>query len=451
MRARGGGAIVNVSSLAALNYFPSLMAYGMAKAALEHHTMSLAAQLRAGDLPGGALPLRRNRVRATARVGDALLKAWLAPSRQPAREARALRRARAAGLPVPELLGVGPDWLATRWIEARPAARADLPAILAAVERMHAAGMLHGDLHVGNLLARSGEIVLTDLQSARFLPWIPAWLRRRELGYLAFSLGEPFPPELAASRFWAWVRAHRHWRSRTRRCVMESGAFTAWRADGADGFRRRDASPDALAAALAACASEPPVKANAAAALWRSDGIVVKRFASARAARAAWRAGNGLEARGIATGRPLASAGRLLLMADAGATVADWIDASFADADPATRTLLCEALADLLAALHRRGIYHADLKANNVAWRPGEPPRLLDYARVRFARRVGARRRAKNLAQLNAALPDAVDGAWRERAFERYVRASEFAGDAPALRARVIAESLRHRHRWSGC
>ncbi len=43
---RGEGAIVNVSSLAALNYFPSQMAYGMAKAALEHLTMSAAAQLR---------------------------------------------------------------------------------------------------------------------------------------------------------------------------------------------------------------------------------------------------------------------------------------------------------------------------------------------------------------------------------------------------------------------
>lgn len=47
MRERGEGAIVNVSSLAALNYFPGLMAYGMAKAALEHFTMSAAAQLRA--------------------------------------------------------------------------------------------------------------------------------------------------------------------------------------------------------------------------------------------------------------------------------------------------------------------------------------------------------------------------------------------------------------------
>jgi NAD(P)-dependent dehydrogenase (short-subunit alcohol dehydrogenase family) len=46
MRSRGGGAIVNVSSAAGLNYIPGLMAYGMAKAALEHLTVSAAHQLR---------------------------------------------------------------------------------------------------------------------------------------------------------------------------------------------------------------------------------------------------------------------------------------------------------------------------------------------------------------------------------------------------------------------
>jgi NAD(P)-dependent dehydrogenase (short-subunit alcohol dehydrogenase family) len=51
MVAQGRGAIVNVSSLAALNYFPGLMAYGMAKAALEHFTVSLAEQLRPHSIP----------------------------------------------------------------------------------------------------------------------------------------------------------------------------------------------------------------------------------------------------------------------------------------------------------------------------------------------------------------------------------------------------------------
>jgi citronellol/citronellal dehydrogenase len=45
MKERGEGAILNVSSVAGLNYFPGLMAYGMAKAALEHLTVSAAHQL----------------------------------------------------------------------------------------------------------------------------------------------------------------------------------------------------------------------------------------------------------------------------------------------------------------------------------------------------------------------------------------------------------------------
>jgi len=46
MRARGGGRILNVSSAAALNVIPGLMAYGMAKIALEYLTVASAAQLR---------------------------------------------------------------------------------------------------------------------------------------------------------------------------------------------------------------------------------------------------------------------------------------------------------------------------------------------------------------------------------------------------------------------
>jgi NAD(P)-dependent dehydrogenase (short-subunit alcohol dehydrogenase family) len=48
MRAAGGGAVVNVSSVAALYPHPSLMAYGMSKIALERMTVDVASQL-AGD------------------------------------------------------------------------------------------------------------------------------------------------------------------------------------------------------------------------------------------------------------------------------------------------------------------------------------------------------------------------------------------------------------------
>ena len=45
MRQQGEGAILNVSSAAALMYIPGLMVYGMSKIALEHLTVSLAEQL----------------------------------------------------------------------------------------------------------------------------------------------------------------------------------------------------------------------------------------------------------------------------------------------------------------------------------------------------------------------------------------------------------------------
>jgi citronellol/citronellal dehydrogenase len=47
MKQQDEGAILNVSSAAALDYIPDLMVYGMSKIALEHLTVSLAAQLAA--------------------------------------------------------------------------------------------------------------------------------------------------------------------------------------------------------------------------------------------------------------------------------------------------------------------------------------------------------------------------------------------------------------------
>ena len=412
----------------------------------------LCAELGAGVTPSGVEVIKRNRARVIARAGDALLKVYLERPDTAAREARALARASAAGIAVPELLHAGPNWTATRWqAGARPATRADLALLRPALDDAHRRGMLHGDLHLGNLLVQDGRVIFLDLQRARFLPWIPALLRRRELGFFAYSLLDPLPAELAHVRFWRDRREQSRWKSRTRRCLRESGGFVAFEHAGESGFRRRDVDAAELGAGLAALRGVTPFKTSSGGELYRTGNWVAKRFARPAAARRAWFGGNGLEARGIATCTPLAWAGRWLVMADGGATLSDWVDRDFARSTEFERDELARALGGLLARLHRRGVYHADLKANNVVWHPGEEPRLLDYGRVHFAARVSRRRRVKNLAQLNAALPDLVPARPRELALATYLAESGIGDEPAALRRDVIAESVRRGHRWHGC
>jgi len=412
----------------------------------------LAAALRSGATPSGVTLLKRNRVRAIARAGDTLLKLLFEHPANASREARALVRARVLGVAVPEVLDSGPDWVATRFLaSARPARRDDLDAIMAATARAHAGGLLHRDLHLGNLLLDDGRVVFLDLQKARFLPWLPAVLRSRELGYLAYSVGEPLPAQLAHVRFWRDRRAHTHWRSRTRRCLKESGSFTAFTFEGEQGFRRREVDEAALREALATPQDAELLKDGPNGRLYRRNAWILKAHDSPARARHAWLRGNGLEARGLATGRPLAWAGRWLVMEDAGPGLDVWVRTEFAHASQPVRGELAARLGELLAALHRRGVYHADLKANNIAWSPGREPRLLDYGSIRFGTRVSRRRRVKNLAQLNAALPDEVPGPLRDAALARYLAESGYADDAAAMRRDVIAESLRRSHLWHGC
>ena len=84
-------------------------------------------------------------------------------------------------------------------------------------------------------------------------------------------------------------------------------------------------------------------------------------------------------------------------------------------------------------------------------WCAGQAPRLLDYQRVRFGIHVSRRRRINNLAQLNAALPDVVPGALRERGFGCYLERSRYGGGVGKLREEVIRRSLQRAHRWHGC
>jgi hypothetical protein len=187
---------------------------------------------------------------------------------------------------------------------------------------------------------------------------------------------------------------------------------------------------------------------------WR---LAADLFRGSPAARA-WRAGVGLRARRIGAAVPYAFLERrrlglpiasCLLLEDLAPAVPADVAAGELDAPR-----VAEALAALLARLHRAGIRHGDLKASHVyltTERPGRlAARLIDLEDVRFGGRLPDRARIRELAQLNASLPDALAGAPRCRAFERYRSALPFRAPAEICLQRVVAESLARAHRWSG-
>jgi tRNA A-37 threonylcarbamoyl transferase component Bud32 len=290
-----------------------------------------------------------------------------------------------------------------------------------------------------------------------------------------------------ARRLSARIRALERIRlaSRTRRCLRDSSSFVPGPIGPYRGFRRREVDPEEIRADLEAHAKcmaaggREVLKDSARSAISRPPGgdrrIVVKEtrvrgpldllknaFRRPRG-RAAWRNGNGLLVRQVGAARPLALAesgrwpirrGSWLVMEDVGdRTRLDlFVLRRYAgELTPSRRReklLLVRAFALFLRDLHRRGIYHGDLKAVNVfvEYPEGGEPRfvLVDYDRVRFGRRVGRRRRVKNLTQIAASVAVLVTRTDRLRFFRTW------APDEDAIRGekqynRRVRSALAHK------
>ena len=400
--------------------------------------------------------------------------------------------------------------IATRFLEGRTlkqalaeqptARRALLRAVADLVASLHAAGWAHGDLHHGNVLVGDGCVWLLDLQAARAAH--TRFARQRDLGELdhsllgslsladrlrlrvrALGLARPLSADarrrLRAVGHATGRRARAYARSRMRRAQRPGRRYARLRVGEREGLRWQRIDEASVLRALAdhehALANGSPavlqrgtrsrvtrveaggvrgvMKEWQARGLWRplADGL-----RGSPAARA-FRAGVGLRARRIGVAVPYAFLERRRL----GLPVASWLwledlrpavpaDAFVGVLDAAR---VADALASLLVRLHRAGIRHGDLKASHVylaAGASGLETRLIDLEGVRFARRVPERARIRELAQLNASLPDTLPDALRCRAFERYRAAVPFRSPAQACLRHIIAASLARAHRWSG-
>jgi tRNA A-37 threonylcarbamoyl transferase component Bud32 len=87
------------------------------------------------------------------------------------RSLRALAALEAAGVPSARGLlalerrqagHVIESWLFTRWVEGTPCTAADVPDVIALLERMHRAGWVHGDAHIQNFVRGSEGVQTLD-------------------------------------------------------------------------------------------------------------------------------------------------------------------------------------------------------------------------------------------------------------------------------------------------
>ncbi len=109
-------------------------------------------------------------------------------------------------------------------------------------------------------------------------------------------------------------------------------------------------------------------------------------------------------------------------------------------------------LARSFQQLHDAGIYHHDLKANNIMIR--ELPDsweffYLDLDRVSFHKKITIQRKMKNLSQLNASIPHCITYADRLRFYRVYAGIKYLTEEDRAILRRIVRTSIRRKHVWS--
>jgi len=385
-----------------------------------------------------------------------------------------------------------------------------LEAVASSVSRMHRHHLFHPDLHIGNILLTGLDgprplAYIIDLHSLQRRNARLHHYRRRDLAVLWTSLSK-YADKKAWRRFLeqyaedapqfrrghdehaAWIDRltagfrRKYYNSRARRCLRTSGGFIVERRSGRTVYRRRSVPPGLIAAAIRrhirTCESGGPdlVKAGPGSAVtrvppdgrWR--GLYVKEFIYAglwnrlrktlamSGGLRAWHNGNALKARGVPTcdflglveeSRGLLKTRSFLVMSELeGVTAIDgFIYSNILEAPFNVRKRFARCAAEYVALLHRKGVFHGDLKASNILVREAGAGRehpggwemfVVDPGSVSFPRRITLEQRALNLAQLNSSLRMSVTKADRMRFFRRYLAASDYKGDPRALLRAVL-------------
>jgi len=332
---------------------------------------------------------------------------------------------------------------------------------------MHATGIFSRDYHAGNIMIRPAgqgfELFLIDLHRARVVKKISPSMIIADLAKLSKSLPasrsarlrfareyyrHAAPVAMPLSEFMQRIHEKtarittRQILSRSRRCILKSSVFEISRSWRERYCGRRDFGHAAARTLIAQHLDKQKdqqtiIKKSSKSTLTthalqpgqtqcvkgcRNRGFVyalLNLFKKSRALKS-WIAANGLIVRGVLTPLPLAMVEkRCGPLVQENFYICNWLENSpelntyitgrqWQDAD---KKKFVRCLAKTIAGLHARGIYHADLKSNNILVRAAAASWeffFVDLDRVSFNRPLTFDRRANNLAQIHASVADVM-------------------------------------------
>ena len=376
-----------------------------------------------------------------------------------AHEFRMLEGLKARGIAAPEPVAWARDgastYLFTREIEGAEVlrsmtlTRALLRDLAALVRAMHEAGFRDDDFHVGNVLVVGGKLHLVDVHRAKFVGGLTEAERTRSVAFLVLSFyvnvtlteAHRFLHACEVNPSAAWrefrVARERYYLDRQSRTRKTGSDF-----EGVDGMVLRRPFTAEEAKRIFEAAPVRVVKETPRRRLWLAD----KETFVKEGAPALWENGFGVETRGIPTPRLLAVSGDRV--------AGRWIEGAlplweYLKAQGVSRDLIWR-LALLVRRMHWRGVFHRDLKANNVLAR-GDDLWVIDLDRVDFMREVPRPDRVLNLAQLNAAVGAPATRTDRLRFFLAYAgRNRQMRLEWKTWVREVMEITVARKHVWPG-
>jgi tRNA A-37 threonylcarbamoyl transferase component Bud32 len=417
--------------------------------------------------PGQGETIKDSRVRSVHRWKGLFVKRFKYPGLlqklrgrlhdRAAHEYRVLQEMRRRGIEVPEPVAWARNgdstYLFTREIPNAAVLRSVkltrplLRTLAEFVRKIHDAGLRDDDLHVGNVLVADGKLHLIDLHQSKIVGRLTEEERAESLAFVILSF-YTFVPETDVLRF---VRAYgadpklvwgafqsvreRYYADRQSRVWKTGSNFEV----SGDLVVRRPYTAEAARKVLSATPFRM-VKETPKRRLWLADEKTFVKEGN----RSVWFNAYGLEVRGIPTPRLHAVLGDRV--------IGEWLQGALPlwehlKSHGVSRELL-RRLASLVRRMHTRGVYHRDLKANNILVR-GDDIWVIDLDRVDFVREVPAEDRAWNLAQLNAAVAEPLTRTDRLRFFFSYAgRSSALCKEWKRWVWEIMRDTILRDHHW---